>query len=32
VQLAPPLTIGPAEFDEIVGILRNVLSEAWTRL
>src|SRR5690606_30247700 len=32
VQLAPPLTIGPAEFDEIEGILRSVLSEAWTRL
>jgi hypothetical protein len=32
VQLAPPLTIGPAEFDEIEGILRSVLTEAWTRL
>ena len=32
VQLAPPLTIGPAEFDEIEGILRSVLSEAWTRI
>jgi adenosylmethionine-8-amino-7-oxononanoate aminotransferase len=32
VQLAPPLTIGPTEFDEIEGILRGVLSEAWTRL
>src|SRR5476651_322376 len=32
IQLAPPLTIGPAEFDEIEGILRNVLTEAWTRL
>ncbi len=32
VQLAPPLTIGPAEFDEIESILRSVLSEAWTRL
>ena len=31
VQLAPPLTIGPAEFDEIEGILRGVLTEAWTR-
>ncbi|MET0990804.1 MAG: aminotransferase class III-fold pyridoxal phosphate-dependent enzyme, partial [Lacisediminihabitans sp.] len=28
VQLAPPLTIGPAEFDEIEGILRRVLTEA----
>jgi hypothetical protein len=32
VQLAPPLTIGPAEFDEIEGILREVLTEAWSRL
>lgn len=32
VQLAPPLTIGPAEFDEIEQILRGVLTEAWTRL
>lgn len=32
VQLAPPLTIGPAEFTEITEILRGVLSEAWTRL
>jgi len=32
VQLAPPLTIGPAEFDEIEQILRSVLTEAWSRL
>ncbi|MBD7958188.1 aspartate aminotransferase family protein [Microbacterium sp. Sa4CUA7] len=32
VQLAPPLTIGQTEFDEIEQILRGVLSEAWTRL
>ncbi len=32
IQLAPPLTIGPAEFDEIEGILRSVLTEAWARL
>jgi adenosylmethionine-8-amino-7-oxononanoate aminotransferase len=32
VQLAPPLTIGEAEFDEIEGILRSVLTEAWSRL
>ncbi|WP_213814016.1 aspartate aminotransferase family protein [Glaciihabitans sp. dw_435] len=32
IQLAPPLTIGPAEFDEIEGILRTVLTEAWTKL
>lgn len=28
VQLAPPLTIGPAEFDDIESRLRSVLSEA----
>ncbi len=28
IQLAPPLTIGPKEFDEIEGILRGVLTEA----
>ncbi|HEY8590438.1 MAG TPA: aspartate aminotransferase family protein [Naasia sp.] len=32
IQLAPPLTIGEKEFDEIESILRGVLSEAWTRL
>jgi adenosylmethionine-8-amino-7-oxononanoate aminotransferase len=32
IQLAPPLTIGPSEFDEIEQILRSVLTEAWTRL
>lgn len=32
IQLAPPLTIGPSEFDEIEKILRSVLTEAWTRL
>jgi len=32
IQLAPPLTVGQAEFDEIEGILRGVLAEAWTRL
>lgn len=32
IQLAPPLTIGEAEFDEIEGILRGVLTEAWSRL
>ncbi|GAA1981711.1 aspartate aminotransferase family protein [Microbacterium pumilum] len=32
IQLAPPLTIGPAEFDEVEQILRGVLTEAWTRL
>ncbi|PZS34324.1 MAG: aspartate aminotransferase family protein [Pseudonocardiales bacterium] len=32
VQLAPPLTVGQAEFDEMEQILRSVLSEAWSRL
>ena len=32
IQLAPPLTIGPTEFDEIEQILRGVLTEAWSRL
>jgi adenosylmethionine-8-amino-7-oxononanoate aminotransferase len=32
VQLAPPLTVGQAEFDEIEQILRAVLTEAWNRL
>jgi adenosylmethionine-8-amino-7-oxononanoate aminotransferase len=32
VQLAPPLIIGQSEFDEIEGILRSVLTEAWARL
>jgi adenosylmethionine-8-amino-7-oxononanoate aminotransferase len=30
VQISPPLVAGPAEFDEIVGILGDVLSEAWS--
>lgn len=32
VQLAPPLTTGPAEFDEIESILRGVLTEVWATL
>ena len=32
VQLAPPLTIGPKEFDELEQILRKVLTEAWKRV
>jgi adenosylmethionine-8-amino-7-oxononanoate aminotransferase len=32
VQLAPPLTIGPAEFDEIESILRGVLTAVWDKL
>ena len=29
VQLSPPLIAGPREFDELVGILGDVLAEAW---
>ena len=29
VQVSPPLVAGQAEFDEIVGILGDVLTEAW---
>ncbi|MBO0900713.1 aspartate aminotransferase family protein [Cellulomonas sp. zg-ZUI222] len=32
VQLAPPLTCGPVQFDEIEQILRDVLTQAWARL
>jgi adenosylmethionine-8-amino-7-oxononanoate aminotransferase len=32
IQLAPPLICGQEHFDEIEAILRNVLTEAWTRL
>ena len=32
IQLAPPLIIGQKEFDEIEGILRSVLTEAWNIL
>jgi adenosylmethionine-8-amino-7-oxononanoate aminotransferase len=32
VQLAPPLIIGQAEFDEIENILRSVLTQAWSLL
>ncbi|WP_432564090.1 aspartate aminotransferase family protein [Kineococcus sp. SYSU DK003] len=32
IQLAPPLVVGPAEFDDIEQRLRSVLSEAGTRL
>ncbi|GAA2748430.1 aspartate aminotransferase family protein [Amnibacterium kyonggiense] len=32
IQLAPPLTIGEREFDEIESILRGVLTEAWSHL
>ena len=30
VQISPPLIAGPAEFDEIAGILGEVLQEAWS--
>ncbi len=32
VQISPPLVAGQAEFDEIAGILGDVLTEAWTQL
>jgi adenosylmethionine-8-amino-7-oxononanoate aminotransferase len=32
VQIAPPLIAGRQEFDEIVGILGDVLAEAWTQI
>jgi adenosylmethionine-8-amino-7-oxononanoate aminotransferase len=32
IQLSPPLICGQEHFDEIEGILREVLTEAWTRL
>src|ERR671924_169891 len=32
VQISPPLVAGQAEFDEMVGILGDVLAEAWARV
>jgi adenosylmethionine-8-amino-7-oxononanoate aminotransferase len=32
IQLSPPLIVGQTEFDHIEGILRSVLTEAWSRL
>ena len=32
VQISPPLVAGQAEFDEMVAILREVLTEAWERV
>ncbi len=32
VQISPPLFAGQAEFDEIAGILGDVLAEAWQRI
>jgi len=31
IQISPPLVAGPEQFDEIVGILGDVLTEAWDR-
>ena len=32
LQISPPLVAGQAEFDEMVGIIGDVLEEAWTRV
>jgi adenosylmethionine-8-amino-7-oxononanoate aminotransferase len=32
IQISPPLVAGQAEFDKIVGILGEVLTEAWERV
>ena len=32
IQVSPPLVAGQAEFDELVGILGDVLAEAWERM
>ncbi len=32
LQISPPLVAGQAEFDELVGILGDVLAEAWQRV
>ncbi len=32
IQISPPLIAGQAEFDELVGILGDVLTEAWQRI
>jgi adenosylmethionine-8-amino-7-oxononanoate aminotransferase len=32
VQISPPLIAGQSEFDELVGILGDVLTEAWERI
>jgi adenosylmethionine-8-amino-7-oxononanoate aminotransferase len=31
-QFSPPLVAGPAEFEEMIGVLRQVLDEAWERI
>jgi adenosylmethionine-8-amino-7-oxononanoate aminotransferase len=32
IQLSPPLTCGPDQFNEMEQILRSVLTEAWTKI
>jgi adenosylmethionine-8-amino-7-oxononanoate aminotransferase len=32
IQISPPLIAGQSEFDELVGILGDVLAEAWQRI
>ena len=32
IQISPPLVAGPEEFDELVGVLGDVLAEAWERI
>ena len=32
IQISPPLVAGQAEFDEIAGILGDVLAEAWEHM
>jgi 4-aminobutyrate aminotransferase-like enzyme len=32
IQISPPLVAGQAEFDHLVGILGEVLTEAWQRI
>jgi adenosylmethionine-8-amino-7-oxononanoate aminotransferase len=31
-QFSPPLVAGPAQFDEMTGVLRQILDEAWDRV
>jgi 4-aminobutyrate aminotransferase-like enzyme len=32
IQISPPLVAGHAEIEELVGILGDVLAEAWERV
>jgi 4-aminobutyrate aminotransferase-like enzyme len=32
IQISPPLVAGHAEIEELVGILGDVLAEAWQRI